>query len=96
MAITRPKTVYGSVLLILVALAVIPLLVSLVTAVGPWAWPAFAAIGVMAIAMVLWRRHVEAGRERAWGAEFSFGEVVERMRARNDATIAAEAQARSG
>jgi hypothetical protein len=44
------------------------------------------AFGVMALASVgfyLWRRKLDAARERAWVGEFSFGDVVGRMKARD-------------
>lgn len=44
------------------------------------------ALGVIAlasIALFVWRRKVDAARERAWVGEFSFGDVVGRMRARD-------------
>jgi alpha/beta superfamily hydrolase len=44
----------------------------------------------MGVALYIWRRRVEAARERAWVGAFSFGDVVARMRARETRQIALE------
>jgi hypothetical protein len=49
-----------------------------------------AIVGVVALAclvLYLWRRRVEAERERAWIGSFSFGDVVARRRAREAADL---------
>jgi hypothetical protein len=50
---------------------------------------ALGVVALMAVAFYLWRRRVEAGRERAWVGEFSFGDVVRRRRAEEALEVAA-------
>jgi predicted membrane chloride channel (bestrophin family) len=85
-----PKTVYGNVLLFLLALGIAPIVVALAVAMSsPLIWAPLAVIGLACVVLAVWRRRVEAARERAWIGSFSFGDVVARMRAR-EALIAAE------
>jgi hypothetical protein len=84
--IHRPKTVYGYVFLFLLAIVVAAILVTIVA--SQWSTLVLGIIGVVALASlvtVLWRRRVEAERERAWVGSFSFGDVVARMKAREAA-----------
>jgi hypothetical protein len=85
-----PKTVYGNVLLFLVALGVAQLLVSLLVVTSPWGWSALAVAAIAGVGLVGWRRRIEAARERAWVGAFSFGDVVARRRAEEASRIAAE------
>jgi hypothetical protein len=81
--IHRPKTVIGYVFLFLIALGISPIVVSLAT--SPWGVMVWAALGVVALAclvLFLWRRRVEAARERAWVGSFSFADAVTAMHAR--------------
>jgi membrane protein implicated in regulation of membrane protease activity len=41
-----------------------------------------AVVALVSVALYAWRRRVDATREREWVGEFSFGDVVDRMRAR--------------
>lgn len=77
-----PKSVYGNVLLFLLALGMVPIVVSLAVASGPLVWAALAVIALMWVVLYAWRRRVDVARERAWIGSFSFGDVVDRMRAR--------------
>jgi hypothetical protein len=81
--IHRPKTVIGYVFLFLIALGISPIVVSLVT--SPWSVMVWAALGVVSLAclvLYLWRRRLEAARERAWVGSFSFADAVAAMHAR--------------
>ena len=79
-----PKTVRGNVLAVLLIAAVAPaVLMVAVLLSGPWVWAAIVAVALASIALVVWRRRVEAARERAWVGAFSFGDVVASMRARD-------------
>jgi hypothetical protein len=91
--IHRPKTVYGYVLLSMLAIGITPILVSIVA--SPWSVMVWATLGVVALAglvLYLWRRRVEAARERAWVGAFSFGDVIAGMRAREAAHRASYAR----
>jgi hypothetical protein len=80
--IHRPRSVIGYVILFLLALGLMPMVVSLAGSLSsPWLWASIAVVAVPSISYVLWRRRVEAARERAWVGSFSFGDVVARRRA---------------
>jgi arginine exporter protein ArgO len=82
----RPKSVSGYVLLSMLVIGITVILVS----IAQWSLMVLAIIGVVALgyfALVLWRRRVEAERERAWVGSFSFGDVVARRRAREAADL---------
>jgi hypothetical protein len=78
-----PKTVYGNALLLLVAVGAVGIVVSL-AAVVPRSllWGAAVAVALTYVGLYVRRRRVEAARERAWVGQFSFGDVIARMRAR--------------
>jgi hypothetical protein len=78
-----PKTAYGNALLFLVSLGAVGIVVSL-AAVVPGSLLGGAAVAVVLtyVGLYVWRRRVEAARERAWVDQFSFGDVIARMRAR--------------
>jgi hypothetical protein len=83
----RPKTVYGYVILSLLAIGIAWILVL----IAQWSLMALAIVGVVALvclALYLWRQRVEAERERAWVGAFSFGDVVAARRAREAADTA--------
>jgi hypothetical protein len=87
----RPKTVYGNVLLFLVALGIVRIVVSVTVALsGALFWGALAATALACIVLYAWRRRVDAARERAWTGSFSFGDVVARRRAKDVLQLAAE------
>lgn len=44
---------------------------------------ALGLIAVISVALFIWRRRLDAAREKAWVGEFSFGDVVGRMKARD-------------
>jgi membrane protein implicated in regulation of membrane protease activity len=78
----RPKTVLGNVLLFLLTLGIAAFAVWVVSLTGPLVWASLAVAAISSVAVYAWRRRVEAARERAWVGEFSFGDVVARMHAR--------------
>ena len=79
----RPKSIYGNALLFLVILGVAGVAVPVAFAVpGSLLAAAAAAVALTCIGLVVWRRKVETARERAWVGQFSFGDVIARMRAR--------------
>ena len=92
MVIHWPKTVYGNVILFMLALMCIPVVVWVAVSLagsGPLVWAALAGVALMSFALVVWRRRTEAARERAWVGAFSFGDVIDRMRAREAVQVAA-------
>jgi hypothetical protein len=48
-------------------------------------WATLGVVALGSLVLYLWRRKVEAARERAWVGSFSFGDVIARMRAREAA-----------
>jgi hypothetical protein len=78
-----PKSIYGVGLLLLVTLGVLGVAAQVAAAVpAPLLAASAAAVAVPTVALIVWRHAVEARRERAWVGEFSFGDVIARMRAR--------------
>jgi K+ transporter len=81
-----PRTVYGNVMMLLLAIGITPMLVSLAGSLThPLVWVPLVLGGLVFIALAAWRRRVEAARERAWIGSFSFGDVIADMRAREAA-----------
>ena len=61
---------------------------------GPLLWVVSTIAVITTIALVArsaWRRRTQAGLERAWVGAFSFGDVVDRMRAKEALQAAADA-----
>jgi predicted membrane chloride channel (bestrophin family) len=81
-----PKTVRGKLVTFLLTIAVVSIVVWFALALsGPLAWISLAVVAIAALTSVTlyaWGRRANAARERAWVGEFSFGDVVHRMRAR--------------
>ena len=77
-----PRTGTGKAFYVVLIAVVVPLTVwFLVTA--PWyVLAALAVIAVVSLGLYAWRRRLDKAREREWVGEFSFGDVVDRMRAR--------------
>jgi HAMP domain-containing protein len=79
----RPKTLRGNVLTVLLIAATMPLVVIVAISLsGPLVWAGLALVALMGVALYVWRRRVDAARERAWVGAFSFGDVIASMRAR--------------
>jgi hypothetical protein len=90
-----PKTVPGKLVTfsLIAAVASVVMWFGLVLS-GPIAWIflALAAIATLAsVGRALWLRRADAAAERDWVGEFSFGDVVKRMRAREASLLANEA-----
>jgi hypothetical protein len=78
-----PKSFYGNGLLFLVALGVVGIVGSIAAVVpGSLLGASAAAVALTWVGLYVWRRRVEAARERAWAGRFSFGDVIARIRAR--------------
>jgi 4-amino-4-deoxy-L-arabinose transferase-like glycosyltransferase len=77
-----PKTVSGKLFLLALAAVVVPPLVWFAVTVPGLVLLALAVIAIACVAIYAWRHKREAARERAWVGEFSFGDVIDRMRAR--------------
>jgi hypothetical protein len=85
-----PRTVRGKLFYISLAAVVVPLMVWFVaTLPGVVLW-ALGFIALASVALFIWRRKIEAGRERDWVGEFSFGDVVRRRRAKEALEVAAQ------
>ena len=78
-----PKTVSGKLFSVAFAAVIAPLIVWLVATLPAFVLWAGAGLVVAAVALSLWRRKLDAARERAWVGQFSFGDVVRRRRARD-------------
>ena len=81
-----PKTGTGRALSIALIVVVVPFTVWLLMT-GPsfvrYLFSAFGVIALVAVGVYLLRRKLDADRERDWVGEFSFGDVVGRMKARD-------------
>jgi membrane protein implicated in regulation of membrane protease activity len=78
-----PKTVSGNLFMFALVVMIAPLVVWIAVALsGPLVWASLAVVALLSLALYAWRRRVESARERAWVGQFSFGDVVRRMRAR--------------
>jgi hypothetical protein len=85
-----PKTVRGKLFYISLAAVAVPLLLWFVVTLPGFVLWALAAIALASVALFVWRRRIEAGRERDWVGEFSFGDVVRRRRAKEALEVAAQ------
>ena len=84
-----PKTVSGNLFTFALILLVAPLLVWFVITLPSWVFGVFAVLALAGVALVLWRRRLDAARERAWVGQFSFGDVVRRRKAAEELELAA-------
>ena len=92
----RPRTFTGYVLLLLVALGIGWMLTALQGLLSnPLLWAFFAITGLIYLAVILYRRRVDAARERAWVGSFSFAEAVASLHAREAKQIAHEQRPRA-
>jgi uncharacterized protein (DUF58 family) len=92
----RPRTFTGYVLLLLVALGIGWMLTALQGLLSnPLLWAFFAIAGLIYLAVILYRRRVEAVRERAWVGSFSFAEAVASLHAREAKEILHERRPRA-
>lgn len=84
-----PRTARGNLFDISLAAVVVPPLVWFVATLPGFVLWALAFIALASVALFVWRRKVEGGRERGWVGEFSFGDVVRRQRAEEALEVAA-------
>ena len=83
-----PKTVSGNLFMIGLAIVVVPLLVWFFLTLPSFVIWGIAGVALVAIALVIWRRRLDAAREQAWVGEFSFGDVVRRRKAAEELELA--------
>ena len=76
-----PKTISGNLFTLALIIVVVPLIVWFVITLPAWVLLGLAVVALAAVALVLWRRRLDAARERDWVGEFSFGDVVRRRHA---------------
>jgi len=81
---SRPKHVRGILIGVFFAIVVLPFVLWLGALFGPAVWVSAAVMTGALVALVWWRRRVEAALERDYEGS-SFGSVVIRMRAREAA-----------
>ena len=78
-----PKSVSGNLFtLMLLAVGAIALVQLTVALSGPFVWGSLAVIALACACVVLWRRGVLAAHDLTVADAWSFGDVVERMHAR--------------
>jgi membrane protein implicated in regulation of membrane protease activity len=77
-----PRTGTGKAFYIGLIAVVVPLTVWFLVTVPWYVLAALAVIAVVSLGLYAWQRRLDRARERAWVGEFSFGDVVDRMRAR--------------
>ena len=77
-----PRTAAGNIFYIAMIAIMVPVAVWLLVSASWWVLALLALVPVVWIMVYAWRRRLDAARERAWVGEFSFGDVVGRMRAR--------------
>ncbi len=81
-----PKTIRGNALALFGIIVAVPVVGIIAVALsGPFVWAGLVVIALATVALIVWRRSVQATRERAWTSESSFASVVVTMRAREAA-----------
>lgn len=88
-----PRTVTGKSFYVALIAVVVPLTVWFLMTVPSYVLWALGVIAIISVALSVWRRRLDAAREKAWVGEFSFGDVVGRMKARDGLDRAGEARA---
>jgi uncharacterized membrane protein len=78
-----PKTGTGRAFSIGLIAVVVPFTVWFVMTVPSYVLYALGVVALVCVGLSLWRRKLDAVREKAWVGEFSFGDVVGRMKARD-------------
>ena len=78
-----PKTVRGNVwTLMILAVAAIALVQLSIALSGPFVWGSLAVFALTCAGVVIWRRRALAAHDLTVADAWSFGEVVQRIRAR--------------
>jgi 4-amino-4-deoxy-L-arabinose transferase-like glycosyltransferase len=78
-----PRTAAGKAFSVALIAVVVPLTIWFLVTVPSYVLWALGLIAIISVALFLWRRRLDAAREKAWVGEFSFGDVVGRMKARD-------------
>jgi len=78
-----PKTGTGRAFYIGLIAVVVPFTVWFLMTVPSYVIYALGVIALISVGLYLWRRKLDAAREKAWVGEFSFADVVGRMKARD-------------
>ena len=78
-----PRTAAGKSFYVALVAVVVPLTVWFLVTVPTYVLLALGVIAIISVALFIWRRRLDAAREKAWVGEFSFGDVVGRMKARD-------------
>jgi uncharacterized membrane protein len=91
-----PKTGTGRAFSIASIAVVVPPTVWFVMTVPSYVLYALGVIALISVGVYLWRRKLDADREKAWVGEFSFGDVVGRMKARDALDRPREARTLTG
>jgi hypothetical protein len=91
-----PKTGTGRAFSIASIAVVVPPTAWFVVTVPSYVPYALGVIALVSVGVYVWRRKLDADRERAWVGEFSFGDVVGRMRARDALDRPREARTLTG
>jgi uncharacterized membrane protein len=78
-----PKTGTGRAFYIGLIAVVVPFTLWFVMTVPSYVLYALGVVALVCVGLYLWRRKLDAAREKAWVGEFSFGDVVGRMKARD-------------
>jgi 4-amino-4-deoxy-L-arabinose transferase-like glycosyltransferase len=85
-----PKTLRGNIFTVLAIVVGVPLAVIIAIALsGPLVWAGLTLAAITSVALYIWRRRINDARERAWVGEFSFGDIIASMRAREASDHAA-------
>jgi uncharacterized membrane protein len=78
-----PKTGTGRAFYVALIAVVVPFTVWFLLTVPSYVLYALGVIALVSVGLYLWRRKLDVAREKAWVGEFSFGDVVDRMKARD-------------
>jgi hypothetical protein len=91
-----PKTVRGNLLTFVFIVALAPVVVWLAVALsGPIVWASLAVLAAIPVALYAWRRRVEVAKQKAYVGAFTFGDAVQRMRAKERAEALVEVTRRA-
>jgi hypothetical protein len=78
-----PRTATGKSFYLGLIAVVVPFTVWFLMTVPSYLLWALGVLAIISVALSVWRRRLDAAREEAWVGEFSFGDVVGRMKARD-------------
>jgi hypothetical protein len=90
-----PKTVRGNLLTFVFIVALAPVVVWLAIALSPIVWASLAVLAVTSVILYTWRRRVEVAKQKAYVGAFTFGDAVQRMRAKERAEALVEVTRRA-